>query len=92
MGLSLDYRLGHLSAEEESTITTYFLPNLSAREKDIQCAASRLGTDQAAVWKRNRTEVSDRRALFNQLRRDLCDFLGFAPGSNLTAGNRVVRR
>jgi hypothetical protein len=91
LGLSLDYRLANLSAEEENTLTTYFLANLALREAEIQSAADNLDTDQAAVWKHNKNEISDRRDLFNQLRRDLCTFLGFAPGPQLGAGNRLVR-
>lgn len=90
-GLSLDYRLANLSAEEENTMTTYFLPNLSKREQEIQDAACNLDTDAAAVWKHNKNEISDRTGLFNQLRRDLCTFLGFNPGPNLAVANRLVR-
>jgi hypothetical protein len=89
--LSLDYRLEHLSAEEENTVITYYLANLYEREAEIQGAAANLDTDMAAVWTHNKQEVQDRRALFNQLRLDLCDFLGFEPGRALARGNRLVR-
>lgn len=91
MGMSLDYRLANLTPAEEMVIMTNYLPNLAAREQEIQGAASNLDTDQAAVWKRNSNEVSDRIRLFNYLRRELCTFLGFPPGPQLEAGNRVVR-
>ena len=91
MGLSIEYRLSHLSAEEENTLTTYYLPNLAAREKEIQCASANLSTDVAGPWTHNKQEVSDRRELFDQLRRDLCDFLGFSPGRALRRSNRLVR-
>ena len=89
--LSLDTRLANLSAEEENTVTTYYLANLYLREAEIQNASQNLDTDEAAVWKHNKQEVSDRRELFNQLRRDLCDFLGFPPGRALANINRLVR-
>jgi hypothetical protein len=89
--LSLDYRLGNLTSDEENVITTTYLPNLNLREQEIQGAAGNLDTDQAAVWKRNASEVTDRINLFNWLRRDLCRFLGFAPGPELASGNRVMR-
>jgi hypothetical protein len=88
--LSLDYRLAHLSPEEENTLTTFYLANLYLREAEIQGAAANLDTDQAAVWYHNKQEVSDRVGLFNQLRRDLCSFLGFSPGRALSS-NRLVR-
>jgi hypothetical protein len=89
--LSLDYRLANLSTDEYNVVTTTYLPNLNLREQEIQGAAANLDTDQAAVWKHNKSEVSDRINLFNWLRRDLCTFLGFAPGPQLASGNRVVR-
>lgn len=90
-GLSLDYRLANLQAEEEERITGFYLPNLCRREEEIQGAAANLDTDEAAVWKRNKSEVSDRRELFDQLRTDLCDFLGIPPGPNLRQANQLVR-
>jgi hypothetical protein len=89
--LSLDYRLANLQAEEEGTVVNYYLANLYKREQEIQDASYNLDTDQAAVWKHNKDEVRDRRDLFNQLRLDLCDFLGFAPGRALSRGNKLVR-
>jgi hypothetical protein len=91
MGLSIEYRLEHLSAEEENRVTTFYLPNLAAREQEIQCAAANLSTDVAGPWKHNKQEIRDRRELFDELRYDLCDFLGFAPGEALRRSNRLVR-
>src|ERR1700729_141638 len=89
--LSLDYRLANLSAEEENTVITYYLANLYLREAEIQGASANLDTDVAAVWTHNKDEVSDRMGLFNQLRLDLCNFLGFEPGKALRSQNRLVR-
>lgn len=89
--LSLDYRLENLTINEQRVVSDFYLPNLAAREQEIQDAAANLDTDQAAVWKRNSNEVDDRIRLYNWLRRDLCNFLGFPPGPQLDAGNRVVR-
>jgi hypothetical protein len=91
LGLSIEYRLAHLSAEEENTVVTYYLANLYLREAEIQGASANLDTDEAAVWKHNKDEVSDRMGLFNQLRLDLCNFLGFEPGRALRSQNRLVR-
>ncbi len=91
MGISLDYRLANLSAEEEGVVVNTYLTPLILRETEIQGAASNLDTAQAAVWTRNSSEVSDRINLFNYLRRQLCVFLGFPPGPQLATGNRVVR-
>lgn len=90
-GLSIDYRLSNLSQEEENVVTGYFLPNLKSRRDEIQAAADNLDTDRAAIWTRNRSEVGDRTALYNALRRELCSFLGFQPGAMITSANRTVR-
>lgn len=91
MGLSLDYRLANLSADEETVLVGYFLCNLQAREQDIQNASRNLDTDTAAVWKRNANEIGDRTDMFRSLRIELCNWLGFKPGPTLMNSGRVVR-
>jgi len=91
MGVSLDYRLQHLSTDEESVVINTYLTPLALREQEIQGAADNLDTAEAAVWKRNASEVNDRIQLYNYLRRELCTFLGFPPGPQLSSGNRLVR-
>jgi hypothetical protein len=90
-GLSLDFRLSNLSPEEEGVVVTTYLANLTLREQEIQAASANLDTDEAAVWKHNKQEVSDRINLFTALRLELCGFLGFPPGSYLRPMNRVLR-
>lgn len=89
--VSLETRLATLSAAEESRVTAHFLPNLHKREAEVQGTAASLDTAQAAVWTRNPREMDERRRLFNDLRRDLCAFLGFPPGSGLFRSHRVIR-
>lgn len=91
MGLSIDYRLDHLTAEEDAVVVNVYLTNLTALEAAIVSASDNLDTDQAAVWTHNKREVADRTGLFNQKRRDLCAFLGFKPGPTLGAANGIVR-
>ena len=43
-------------------------------------AGANLDTDVAAVWTHNKREVADREALFTNLRKKLCEFLGVPPG------------
>lgn len=90
MGLSLDYRLTHLDAHE-AAIVCKFLDKLSSLEEEIYGASDNLDTEEAAVWKRNKSEVSDRINHYTWHRRELCTFLGFPPGPQLSAGNRIVR-
>lgn len=92
MGLSIDYRLQHLTSDEEAIVTNVYLTNLTALEAAIVAAGANLDTDVAAVWTRNKREVEDRTALFNQKRRDLCAFLGFKPGPTLGEGGMKISR
>jgi hypothetical protein len=90
--MTLQHRLTNLRPEEETTLTTVYLTPLYALETAIFGAGDNLDTDQAAVWTRNKSEVSDRSKLFDQWRRRMCGFLGFAPGPELGNGaGQVIR-
>lgn len=88
---TLAHRLTSLRAEEEAIIAS-FLVTLASLENGITRAADNLDTDKAAVWQRNRSEVSDRTRLYNQWRRQLCGLLGIPPGPSLGNGTSVVTR
>ena len=88
---NLDLQIASMSDQEQSVVRVTYLANLATLETAIIGAASNLDTDIAAVWTRNRSEVSDRTSLFNKVRRDLCGFIGIAPGPALSSGGRVVR-
>jgi hypothetical protein len=90
--MSLQQRLTTLSASEESVLINTYLTPLYTLETAVVGAGDNLDTDQAAVWTRNRTEVSDRTKLRNQIRREMCGFIGFAPGPALGNGaGQVIR-
>ena len=89
---TLYHRLNNLRTEEANTLTTVYLPALAAQEAALLAAQTNMGTDVAAVWTRNRTEVADRSAHFNQTRRAMCAFLGFPPGPSLGQGGGSVVR
>jgi hypothetical protein len=80
VAMSLHKRLSSLSASEETVLRTTYLTNLSALESAIPTAGANLDTDEAAVWKHNKMEVSDRSALFDGWRIRMCEFIGIAPG------------
>lgn len=80
-----------LRAEEEAIVVNY-LTTLAGLESGITRAADNLDTDKAAVWQRNRSEVSDRTRLYNQWRRQLCGLLGIPPGPSLGNGASTVTR
>jgi hypothetical protein len=91
-GMTLDYRLDHMSVSEETVLVDTFLAPLAGLETAILGAAANLDTDQAAVWKRNPREVADRGRLFNQWRRRMCGFIGIAPGPELGEGGMTLVR
>lgn len=89
--MSLYTRLTTLSASEEAVLINTYLTPLASLETGILGAADNLDTASAAVWTRNANEVGDRTSLFRQWRREMCAFLGFAPGPGLRQSNSIVR-
>jgi hypothetical protein len=83
--------LDNLRPENEATLVNVYLTNLATLESAIVGAGDNLDTDSAGPWKRSRTEISDRTALFNKWRREMCAFLGIAPGPGLRQNNQIVR-
>src|SRR6185312_10025014 len=90
--MSLYTRLTTLLPEEETTLTTVYLPNLATLETAIVGAGANLDTDQASVWKHNKDEVSDRIGLYNKWRREMCAFIGLPPGPGLGDGGMAIAR
>lgn len=86
----LEYKMNTLGTEEEAVVRTTYLANLATLELAIFSTSGNLDTDQAAVWKHNPNELKDRKALFNQVRRDFCGFMGITPGPDLGSGGIQV--
>ena len=76
---TLEYRLANLSVSE-IVVARGYLSQLVTLEQAVFGASGNLDTDQASVWQRNRSEVSDRDALLTSWRIRLCGFLGIPPG------------
>jgi len=85
---TLAHRLSNLRPEEEEIVVNH-LSTLATLEKAITTAGDNLDTDKAAVWHRNRSEVSDRTRLYQQWCRKFCTLMGIPPGPAL--GNGTVR-
>lgn len=83
--------LDNLRPENEDTLVNVYLTNLAALETAIVGAGDNLDTNVASVWQRNTNEVGDRTSLFRQWRREMCAFLGIAPGPSLQQNTRLVR-
>ncbi|MDE2354164.1 MAG: hypothetical protein KGL17_03985 [Betaproteobacteria bacterium] len=77
---TLEFRLSNLAVEEEAVVRSVYLSNLYTLEAAVPAAGANLDTDAAAVWTHNKNEVADREALFTNLRKKLCEFLGVPPG------------
>ena len=91
--VSLSSRLDTLTAAEETALVDAFMTPIAALETAVTTAGDNLDTLKAGPWEANPNEVSQRTALYKQWRRDMCAFLGFAPGPALGAGGgmRIVR-
>jgi hypothetical protein len=85
----LEFRLTNLSANEITVVRRY-LGTLITLEVAVTAAGDNLDTDQAAVWTRNRGEVSDRISLLDVWRRRLCGFIGIPAGPALLNGIGVL--
>jgi hypothetical protein len=88
--LGLMEALDAIDATDEAILTERYLDLLPALEQAILDAGANLDTQIAGPWTANPREVSQRRGLYNSLRRDLCAFLGFAPGPALGNGGMTV--
>ncbi|MBV6817512.1 hypothetical protein KWG64_06105 [Rahnella sp. PD12R] len=88
---TLYHRLISLRPEEETIVVNY-LTTIATLEVAVTDSSDNLDTDQAAVWYHNKNEVNDRMKLYNLWRRQLCAFIGLAPGPSLgQGGTRLIR-
>ena len=86
----LEYRMNNFAPAELQVVRQY-LSQLYPIETAISTAGANMGTDQAAVWTRNKSEVRDRMTLYATWRRELCAVAGVPPGPSLGDGSvRVV--
>jgi hypothetical protein len=81
----LEFRLANLS-DSELVIVRRYLGTLTTLEAAVPGASDNLDTDQASMWTRNRSELTDRMRLFDEWRRRLCGFLGVPTGPALSSG------
>jgi hypothetical protein len=88
---NLETIMTRLSDAEQAVVRTEYLDVLPGLQTAVTGAGDNLDTDQAAVWHRNRTEVSDRLSLFRTKCRELCMFLGVTPGPGLRAAGSLIR-
>ncbi|CCD30304.1 conserved hypothetical protein [Candidatus Glomeribacter gigasporarum BEG34] len=84
---ALEWKMNHLCAEEERLVREMYLPRLAQLETDLfDQTRENLDTDAATGWTHNQAEHRDRAALFDDLRRRFCGYLGVPPGPDLGQG------
>ena len=88
---NMDNQLAAMSDTEQSVIRTVYLAVLPTMETDINSSADYASVESAGPFTRNPHELSERRRLFNTKRREMCAFIGVAPGPGLPDNSRVVR-
>lgn len=86
---TLEFRLTNLAVSELQVVRQY-LATLYTLEAAVPAAASNLDTDEAAVWKHNRTEVTERANLFDNWCRRLVLFIGVPAGPALRRDAIIV--
>ena len=79
----LEYKLNTMGPEEESVVRYTYLANLPNLESALFATVDNLDTAKASVWEHNKHEYRDKKNLFDGMRRELCAFLGIAPGPTL---------
>ena len=84
----LEFRMNNLAAAELQN-ARYYLAQLYPLEAAVWSAGANMGTDQAAVWTRNKDEAADRTRLFKSVCRTLCNVVGVPAGPNLMGGQSV---
>ena len=83
--------LQNLRPAAESILLNNYLPTLNKMERELDEAGANMDTLEAGVWKWNTNEFSDRKRLFNNKRRRMCEQLGINPGPGLKGGGRISR-
>lgn len=90
--LTLAQKLAAMTAAEEEVLVTTYLTTLATLEAAIPAAAANLDTQAAGPWIANPLEMTQRTALFNRWRRDMCSFLAIPPGPGLGSGSVTLMR
>ena len=80
---TLDQIILLLTADNITIIRTIYLVNLRLLELDIPGVRANSDTEQAAVWKRNPMELTERMGLYGEWRRQLCFLLGVPAGAGI---------
>lgn len=86
---TLEFRLTNL-APGELQVVRQFLATLYGLEQAVPAASANLDTDQAAVWKHNRSEIADRTRLFDDWSRRLTSFIGVPAGPALRSVSAII--
>lgn len=86
---TLEFRLSNFSDSEVQVVRQY-LATLYNLEQAVPAAAANLDTDEASVWKHNRSEVAERTRLLEDWCRRLAFFIGVPPGPGLSVGAAIV--
>lgn len=74
--LQFEYLMNNLQDGEVNVIVNLYLPNLNQLETDIYQVRQNSDTSQAAVWYRNKLELSERTQNYMQWQKRLSDFFG----------------
>jgi hypothetical protein len=86
---TLEFRLSNMSGSEYQVVRQK-LAALYSLEQGIPNIALSLDTNEAAAWKRNPSEITDRIGFFENWCRGLASFIGVPPGPGLVSQASIV--
>jgi hypothetical protein len=87
----LEFVMRAQSPEVEAMVRDKFLPNLDQLEQDIYGVRENSDTSRAAVWYRNKLELSERVQNYTWWRKRLCRLVGSYFGPDIMDGQmRIV--
>lgn len=86
---TLEFRLSNF-ADGEVQVVRQYLATLYNLEQAVPAAAANLDTDEASVWKHNRSEVKERTRLLEDWCRRLAFFIGVPPGPGLSVSAAII--
>lgn len=90
--MTLDFRLDHLTTQEEAVLVNVYLTNLNKLELAVLDAQDGIDTTSAGTWTANPKEIDDRERLYNNWRRKMCAFIGLQPGPGLPTPGMTITR
>jgi hypothetical protein len=87
----LEFALNNLSTAAENQVRDVLLPDLETLRADVFNVRDNADTAEAAIWKRNPQEYSERKKMYSDRCVELCNFLNIPHAPNSQTATRRIR-